>query len=121
MMLQENRRVRSKIPQAFGSLVGRHVAVVDRALEPGLSELTWSSIGVEEYMANVHRKLADFELLMCRANDLVEFRIEAVLREMSTTMLCELPEEEPWPVDRFLEHTQVSILENKPFRCMQVK
>ena len=44
---------------------------------------------------------------MDRANDLVEFRIDAVLHEMSTTTLCELPDEEPWTVDEFLEKTQV--------------
>ena len=46
---------------------------------------------------------------MDRANDLVEFRIDAVLHEMSTTTLCELPDEEPWTVDEFLEKTQVVI------------
>ena len=45
---------------------------------------------------------------MERANDLVEFRIEAVLHEMSVTTLCELPDEEPWTVDKFLERTQVT-------------
>ena len=47
--------------------------------------------------------------MMDRANDLVEFRIEAVLHEMSVTNLCELPDEEPWTVDKFLERTQVRI------------
>ena len=46
--------------------------------------------------------------MMDRANDLVEFRIEAVLHEMSVTTLCELPDEEPWTIDKFLERTQVT-------------
>lgn len=44
---------------------------------------------------------------MTRAGDLVEFRIDAVLKEMAKTTLCELPEDEPWTVEQFLERTQV--------------
>ena len=56
----------------------------------------------------MYKALAELELMMDRANDLVEFRIEAVLHEMSVTTLCELPDEEPWTVDKFLERTQVT-------------
>ena len=59
-------------------------------------------------MEKVYAGLADLELLTDRANDLVEFRIDAVLHEMSTMTLIELPEDEPWTVDFFLENTQVS-------------
>lgn len=44
---------------------------------------------------------------MDRVNDLVEFRIDAVLKEMSNSVLCQLPGDEPWTVDEFLENTQV--------------
>uniref|UniRef100_A0A3Q3G615 Dynein, axonemal, heavy chain 5 n=1 Tax=Labrus bergylta TaxID=56723 RepID=A0A3Q3G615_9LABR len=37
----------------------------------------------------------NLELLMDRVNDLVEFRIDAVLQEMSESTLCVLPEDEP--------------------------
>ena len=47
---------------------------------------------------------------MDRANDLVEFRIDSVLKDMSNTVLCELPGEEPWTVEHFIENTQVCYL-----------
>ena len=50
----------------------------------------------------------ELELLMDRANELCEFRINSVLTEMSNIMLCELPEDEPWTIDNFLQRTQVS-------------
>ena len=37
--------------------------------------------------------------------DILECRIEAVLEDMSTTALCELPEEEPVTMEQFLEIT----------------
>ncbi len=54
--------------------------------------------------------LGELELLMDRANDLCQFRINAVLFEMSTTTLCELPEDEPWTIEQFLQNTQVNKL-----------
>uniref|UniRef100_A0A8C2TVC6 Dynein axonemal heavy chain 5 n=1 Tax=Coturnix japonica TaxID=93934 RepID=A0A8C2TVC6_COTJA len=38
---------------------------------------------------------AELELLLDRVNDLIEFRIDAVLQEMSSVPLCKLPEDEP--------------------------
>ena len=52
---------------------------------------------------------ADLELLMTRAGDLVEFRIDAVLKDMAKTCLCELPGDEPWTVEHFLDTTQVRV------------
>ena len=44
---------------------------------------------------------------MDRAHDVTEFRIDAILKEMSVTPLCLLPEDEPYTVDDFLDNTQV--------------
>lgn len=49
----------------------------------------------------------DLELLMDRVNDLVEFRIDAVLQEMSGSTLCVLPEEEPVTCEEFVKTTRV--------------
>lgn len=107
MLLQENKRVRNKIPTAFESLMGPHVSKVDKRLEPGLSKLSWTSLNIQEYIQEVYSVLGELELLMDRAHDLMEFRIDAVLKEMSTTKLCQLPEDEPWLCDAFLENTQM--------------
>ena len=107
MLLQENKRVRTKIPPAFETLIAPHMSRVDDAIEPGLTMLTWTSLNMDRYIENVYARLAELELLMDRANDLTEFRIDAVLHEMSTTMLCELPDNDSWTVDFFLERCQV--------------
>ncbi|XP_055955514.1 dynein axonemal heavy chain 5 isoform X2 [Patella vulgata] len=107
MMLEENQRVRAKIPQAFETLMGHHLAKVDDAIEPGITTLNWMSLGIGDYIANVYAKLADLELLMNRAHDVTEFRIDTILRDMASTKLCELPEDEPWTVEKFQENTQM--------------
>lgn len=49
----------------------------------------------------------DLELLLDRVNDWIEFRIDAVLEEMSSTPLCHLPQEEPVTCEEFLQMTKV--------------
>ena len=83
---------------------------MDRALQPGLVKLNWTSLVMKAYIDNVYSALHDLELLIDRANDLVEFRIDAVLQEMTNMILCELPEEESWTTQEFLDKTQVNIL-----------
>lgn len=45
---------------------------------------------------------------MDRVNDLVEFRIDAVLQEMSGSTLCVLPEDEPVTCEEFVQTTRVN-------------
>lgn len=45
---------------------------------------------------------------MDRVNDLVEFRIDAVLQEMSVSTLCVLPEDEPVSCEEFVQTTRVN-------------
>lgn len=110
MMLEESKRVRAKIPAAFEALMGLHLAKVDDVLEPGLTTLSWSSTQIEDYIRNVYRALGELELLMDRVHDVTEFRIDAILKDMASTTLCELPDDEPWTVDNFINKTMVTEL-----------
>ncbi|XP_052816057.1 dynein axonemal heavy chain 5-like isoform X6 [Mya arenaria] len=119
MMLQENKRVRKKIPTAFEELMGPHISRADDAIEPGINKLSWTSLNIQEYLQTVYKRLEELELLMVRANELTEFRIDAVLKEMAATTLCQLPQEEPWTVEEFLDNTQN--LCNKGANILQTK
>lgn len=87
-----------------------HVERIDRVLDPGLTTLNWTSVTLKSYVDDVYKAFGAFELLVDRANDLVEFRITAVLQDISSTVLCELPTAEPWTVEEFIDTTQVGIL-----------
>ncbi|KAF4103547.1 dynein axonemal heavy chain 5 isoform X1 [Onychostoma macrolepis] len=106
LMVRENSRVRSKIQPAFEQLLMPHVAKVDEAILPGLTSLSWTSLNIEKYLNRITTALEDLELLLQRVNDLVEFRIDAVLQEMSTTTLCVLPEDEPCTCEEFVQTTK---------------
>ncbi|XP_026149068.1 dynein heavy chain 5, axonemal isoform X2 [Mastacembelus armatus] len=106
LMLSENTRVRAKIQSAFEQLAMPHVAKVDEAIQPGLTSLNWTSLNIDKYLSHIEKALGELELLMDRVNDLVEFRIDAVLQEMSTSTLCVLPEDEPVTCEEFVQTTR---------------
>ncbi|XP_049585235.1 dynein axonemal heavy chain 5 [Syngnathus scovelli] len=105
-MLSENARVRGKIQSAFEQLAMPHVTKVDEAIQPGLTSLNWTSMNTDKYLSTVYKSLENLELLMNRVNDLAEFRIDAVLQEMSTCTLCILPEDEPVTCEDFVKTTK---------------
>ncbi|XP_008567303.1 PREDICTED: dynein heavy chain 5, axonemal, partial [Galeopterus variegatus] len=106
MMLAEYQRVKSKMPPTIEQLMAPHLAKVDEALQPGLAALTWTSLNIETYLENTFAKIKDLELLLDRVNDLIEFRIAAILEEMGSTPLCHLPQEEPLTCEEFLQMTK---------------
>ncbi|XP_014347801.2 dynein axonemal heavy chain 5 [Latimeria chalumnae] len=106
MILTENSRVRSKIQNICEPLMGPHLAKVDEVLQPGLTFLNWTSLNIEKYLNGISEALAELELLLDRMNDLIEFRVDVVLQEMSTTPLCILPEQEPYTCEEFVQMTK---------------
>lgn len=109
LLLQENRRIRAKVPSALQPLMVLHLDKIDRALEPGLTTLNWTSVTLTTYVDDVYRQFQTFELLVDRVTDLVDYRINAMLNDVSTTTLCELPTSEPWTIDHFLDVTMVCL------------
>ena len=106
-MLSENSRIRSKIPELFAPLMEPHLAKVDDMISPGLSILRWTSLNIQAFTESVHRSLKELELLIDRARDVLELRINGELQKMQESKLCELPDNEPWTVDEFLQKTEV--------------
>ena len=70
--------------------------------------LNWNSLNIPSYMANVYSRLRQVDLLVKQVNDIRDARIDAVLREISETVLCELPKDDSWTIDEFVTRTQVS-------------
>nr|XP_013808177.1 PREDICTED: dynein heavy chain 5, axonemal isoform X2 [Apteryx mantelli mantelli] len=106
MMLAEYKRIKLKTQHPIEQLMAPWLASIDDAIQSGLMLLNWTSLNVEKYINTIFYKLAELELLLDRVNDLVEFRIDAVLQEMSSVPLCELPEDEPLNCEEFLQKTK---------------
>ncbi len=68
------------------------------------------------YFKKVNTALDSFNLMLERANDLITYRIDAILDEIATMTLCDLPDDEPILPDKFLQQTQVKLRIKRIFR-----
>lgn len=107
MMVEENNRIRGKIPELFSALMDPHLEKVDEAISPGLTVLRWTSLNIEPFLQSVGDSLKELELLVEQVSDTLEFQIEGVLQDIQNTQLCDLPDSEPWTVHEFVNRTQV--------------
>jgi dynein heavy chain, axonemal len=105
-MIEENKRIRSKITQPFEQLILFRLNQLDIVILPGCTTFTWVSPNVDNYIEGVFKALDGLDLVLTRAVDLVAYRIEAVFAEMTMTSLCDLNEDEPVLVEDFLHRTE---------------
>lgn len=104
--MDENKRVRKSIPPTFEQLIVPRLQQLDQVLAPGCVSLTWVSPNIDEFSASVQTAIENFDLILQRANDLITYRIEAVLNDITLTHLCEFNEEEPVSVEEFYKRTE---------------
>ena len=102
-----NKRVREKIPEVLVPLMTPHFEKLDEVLSPGLTLLRWTSLNLAHYASSVEAALDTLELLADRVTDLLTIQIEGVLKEISSTIICELPDNDPWTVDEFVSRNKV--------------
>ncbi len=106
-MVSENERVRGRIPELFETLMVPHLERVDEIISPGLTLLHWTSLNIDAFVESVQGALNELELLVDRSCDVVNVRIEGVLREIHAMELCDLPDSEPWAIEEFVARTEV--------------
>ena len=106
-MVEENNRIRGRIPELFTVLMVPHLEKVDEVISPGLTVLRWTSLNIEPFLKSVGESLKELELLVERVSNTLEFQINGVLQDIQNTQLCDLPDGEPWTVDEFFKRTQV--------------
>ena len=97
-----------KIPEILEPLMEPHIEKLNETLSPGLTLLRWTSLNLEHFSTTVTAVLEGFELLVSRANDILELQVEEGLSEISSTLICELPGSEPWTTEEFISRIKVA-------------
>ncbi|XP_077977872.1 dynein axonemal heavy chain 5-like isoform X2 [Glandiceps talaboti] len=110
-VLKEYDRIVGTIPPVLLPLMKPYRDRVEDALKPGLNALNWTSLSIEQYISNIYKELGFLQRLIKQVTDLLDCRIEAVLHDMSTTPLCDLPEHEPITCTEFLRLTEAAVTE----------
>lgn len=104
--MDENKRVRSSIQPIFRDLIVPRLQQLDQVLAPGCVSLTWVSPNIDEFCQTVQQAIESLDLVLQRAHDLIVYRIEAVLNDITDTNLCEFNEDEPVSVEDFFKRTE---------------
>lgn len=106
-LVQHNKLIRGKIPEILQPLMVPHCEKVDEMLSPGLTLLPWTSLNLAHFAESCTRSLDNLDLLISRVTDILEIQIEGELRDITSTLLCDLPDNEPWTIEEFISRIKV--------------
>ncbi|XP_062570723.1 dynein axonemal heavy chain 5-like [Saccostrea cucullata] len=102
-LLDEDKALRAEIPPIFQTLLGPSLKRVDSVIRPGLISHTWTSLNLPTYFTQVKEALAELQIIVKQISDIKTTRIDLMLKEISETLLCDLPERNPLTVSEFLQ------------------
>ena len=109
-MTKRHKEVITMIPEILESLMTPHLEKLNKILSPGLTILHWSSLNLNQFADTVVSALDKLEVLVNRSKDMLDIQVQGVLDKISSTLLCELPEGEPWVMEEFFSRTKVLII-----------
>ena len=89
--------------------MGPHLQKIEDVLNEGVTLLTWSSLNITSFVESAEREIEKVRLLLQRTTDILDHRIQQLLKQMSEVTLCELPEVEPWTVGKLMSRTEVCV------------
>ncbi|KER25690.1 hypothetical protein T265_06922 [Opisthorchis viverrini] len=107
-MVNGTNKAFDAVPSTLLPLFQPYIERVHKALAPGLIMLSWSSTNIDDYVNKVNEELAAFQLLTKRCVDILQCRIEGVLKAMRTTNLCELVTDEAITLDQFIQNARTT-------------
>ncbi|XP_055595824.1 dynein axonemal heavy chain 8 [Uranotaenia lowii] len=90
-LLRRNNTVRLQIPNIFLPLMRTMLIKLEEVFLPGLTVVTWMSLNLKEYLAEIDSVLIKVENFVKEVNDIKEARIEDVLQCFSNIDLIVLP------------------------------
>ncbi|CAF0945608.1 unnamed protein product [Adineta steineri] len=106
-LLTEIKQTYATIPKDLYPLFKPHREKVEEALRPGFVAITWSSLTIDEYIANVRQEIEQLRILINDCTNILQCRIENALQTIAETQLCE-PQPDPITLDEFSKLTDES-------------
>ena len=89
----------------FEALMVPHLETIEKALGPGLTFLSWSSMKLDDFISDIQNILQDVELLVDRVNNICHCQMKTLFDEMLAVKLCAMPEGKPWTIEEFVRRT----------------
>eukprot|EP00754_Rhynchopus_humris_P030089 Rhum_TRINITY_DN15257_c1_g1::Rhum_TRINITY_DN15257_c1_g1_i3::g.146501::m.146501/K10408/DNAH; dynein heavy chain, axonemal len=100
--IKEYDRVVCRIIPVTRSLMAKNLEILDNAIRPGEISLTWTSMNIDGYISRVHAALHKLDVVVTQVNNIVQNRIQANLKFISSTLLVNLPENQSFSLEQFV-------------------
>ncbi|XP_070701078.1 dynein axonemal heavy chain 8-like [Pempheris klunzingeri] len=114
----------ANIPADFTSLMASKIKNVESVLRHGSVLLTWSSFLLDKFFQNVDTALFELKHLVKKVQDICKLHIDDVLKDISETVLIELPEDHASSVQHLIELNENQSKERAKtvdFKCGRVR
>ncbi|XP_044223058.1 dynein axonemal heavy chain 8-like [Thunnus albacares] len=112
------------IPADFTNLMASKIKNVESALRHGSVLLTWSSFLLDKFFQNVDSALFELKHLVKKVQDICKIHIDDVLKDISETVLIELPEDHASSVQHLIDLNETRCKEWEKildYKCSCVK
>ncbi|KAM4740016.1 dynein axonemal heavy chain 8-like [Anableps anableps] len=109
IILEDYESTCASIREDLSSLLASKVKNVDVALRFGSLMVTWSSFLLDEFFQNVDTALGDLKHLVNKVRHICQMHIDDVLKDISETVLTELPEDQALSLQYLVDLNKVMI------------
>nr|XP_037867095.1 dynein heavy chain 8, axonemal isoform X2 [Bombyx mori] len=92
-LVERNNQIRKSMPKLYLPLLRAQLIKIEKAFQPGLSTITWTSLEIPSYCDNIEAILDEVDLFVKEVVDMKEARIDAILQSISKMLLVYLPEQ----------------------------
>ncbi|XP_061708954.1 dynein axonemal heavy chain 8 [Cydia pomonella] len=92
-LVDRNNKIRKSMPKLYLPLLRAQLVKMEKAFQPGLSTITWTSLEIPAYCTAIEVVLDEVDLFVKEVVDIKEARIDAILQSIAKTLLVLLPEQ----------------------------
>ncbi|XP_076808265.1 dynein axonemal heavy chain 5-like [Clavelina lepadiformis] len=85
------------------------VVRVEDKITSGLTVINWNSLNIEKFIEDVYEAMNELKLITKRIQDIMECGIGVFLNDISTTALCDMPDDDAVTCEQFLKLTDDTI------------
>jgi dynein heavy chain len=94
---------KARIPEKLALVMKPAISRMDQTISPGLRDMNWLSTTFERFLSTVWIELTSFADHLDTVLDILDVRIDALLDDITSTVLCAIPEsgEGSWTAEEF--------------------
>jgi dynein heavy chain len=108
-LLKQYNSILDKISPVSKSILKPHLKYVEKTISPAITSMTWTSMNIPQFIAQLSSTLNDFGNLIKQTNDIIANRIEKKLDYVSSLSFLNTPSGQTFSLKDFKETQKAQI------------